>query len=166
MQTHPANPVVYKPPRLPDGGASSTVLSVEVQSVAAPNVISTNSVLKGFLFVNVPIALNAIVPPVGTASGPVLTMSVGLADGRGVSVGVTVGVIVCLGVGVAEGMGVGEGGAPVEITMDSRAKPGLGVGDAALLPLPEQLSRIAPNTNNKTGATTSHLSHRDNIIKQ
>jgi hypothetical protein len=26
-----------------------------------------------------------------------------------------------------------------------------------------QLSTIAPSTNNKTGATTSHLSHRENI---
>src|SRR6202050_3444964 len=141
MQTHPANPVVNMPPMAPAGGDSSTGLSVEVQSVPAPNVISTNVVLVCFSLVNVPIALNAIVPPVGTPSGPVLTMLVGLADGGG----------------------VGEGGAPVEITMDWSEKPGLGVGVGALLLLPEQLSRIAPKTNNKTGATTSHLSHRDHI---
>jgi hypothetical protein len=162
MQTHPANPVVNMPPMSPDGGASSTVLSVEVQSVPAPNVISTNVVLVCFSLVNVPIALNAIVPPVGTPSGPVLTMLVGLADGRGVSVGE--GVLPGVGVGgVGVKEGVGEGGAPVEITMDWSEKPGLGVGVGALLLLPEQLSRIAPKTNNKTGATTSHLSHRDNI---
>src|ERR1700685_1713104 len=162
MQTHPANPVVNTPPMSPDGGANSTVLSVEVQSVPTPNVISTNEVLVCFSLVNVPIALNAIVPPVGTASGPVLTMLVGLADGRGVSVGeggfVGTGVG---GVGVKEG--VGDGGAPLEITMDWSEKPGLGVGDDVLPPLPAQLSRIAPKTNNKTGATTRHLSHRDNI---
>jgi hypothetical protein len=32
-----------------------------------------------------------------------------------------------------------------------------------LLLLPPQLSIIAPKTNNTTGATTSHLSHRENI---
>jgi hypothetical protein len=86
-------------------------------------------------------------------------MLVLVADARGVNVGVTLG---CLGVGV--NVAVGEGGAPVEITMALSAKPGvvLGVGLPLLL-LPPQLSRIAPKTNNRTGVTTSHLSHRDNM---
>jgi hypothetical protein len=37
------------------------------------------------------------------------------------------------------------------------------VGKVVVLLLPPQLSMIAPKTNNTTGATTSHLSHRDNI---
>src|SRR6202050_2848987 len=132
MQTHPANPVVNMPPMAPAGGDSSTGLSVEVQSVAAANVISTNVVLVCFSLVNVPIALNAIVPPVGTPSGPVLTMLVGLADGRGVSVGE--GVLPGVGVGgVGVKEGVGEGGAPVEITMDWGEKPGVGVGGGGVL---------------------------------
>jgi hypothetical protein len=123
--------------------------------VAAPAVISTYLIL--LFLMKVPIALNEIVPPVGTPSGPVLTMLVGLADGRGVSVGVTVFL------GVGNTVGVGEGGAPLEIVMDSSAKPGVGVGRVPPPPPLPQLSKITPKTNNTTGATTSNLSHRDNI---
>ena len=116
---------------------------------------------------NVPIALNAIVPPVGTLPGSIVVL---VAAGRGVNVGVgTFGVLVGVGVFcpldvVAVGVNVGEGGAPVEIVMASSAKPGdlVGRGPPPLLP-PLQLRRIAPKTNNTTGVTTSHLSHRDNI---
>jgi hypothetical protein len=125
--------------------------------VAAPVVMSTNLVC--FFFMNVPIALNETVPPVGTAPGPVLTMLVLVADARGVNVGVTV---LFLGVGVT--VAVGEGGAPVEITIAMIAKPGVALAVAVPLLLPPpQLSRIAPKTNNRTGVTTSHLSHRDNM---
>src|ERR1700685_4041553 len=121
MQTHPENPVVNMPPMSPDGGASSTVLSVEVQSGPAPNVISTNVVLVCFSLVDVPIGLTAFAPPVGTPSGPVLTMLVGLADGRGVSVGE--GVLPGVGVGgVGVKDGVGDGGAALEITVEWREK--------------------------------------------
>ena len=141
------------------------VLSDEVHSVPGEVVISPNWVwdllLLTFL-VNVPIALNPTVLPVGTPVGPP-TILVLVAAGRGV----TVGVIVFVGLGVlvpvATGVKVGEGGAPVEIVIASSAKPGLGVDVVPLLLLPPQLSRIAPNTNNTTGATTSNLSHRDNI---
>jgi hypothetical protein len=48
--------------------------------------------------------------------------------------------------------------------MESSEKPGPGVAvDVPPPPLPLQLSIIAPKTNNTTGATTSHLSHRENI---
>ncbi len=69
--------------------------------MAAPAVISTYLIL--LFLMKVPIALNEIVPPVGTLPG---SMLVGLADGRGVSVGVTL----FLGVGNTVGGGVGEGG--------------------------------------------------------
>jgi len=145
----------------PDGGARNTVFSVEVHIVAGPVVISSYFILD--FFVNVPTALNETVPPVGTPSGPMLTILVLVAAGRGVKVGVAV--FVGLGVFVGGGVGVkvGEGGAPVEIVMESSEKPGVAV--AVLVPLlpPPQLSRIAPKTNNTTGATTSNLSHRDNI---
>ena len=50
-----------------------------------PAVISMNLVL--FFFVNVPRALNATVPPVGTALGPLLIMVVLVAAALGVTVG-------------------------------------------------------------------------------
>ncbi len=110
---------------------------------------------------NVPTALNATVPPVGTALGPVLDTVVLVAAGRGVIVadGVGVGDFLLVEVGV----NVGEAGGPFAIVMASSAKPGPAVAVGAPLPPPLQLSRIAPKTNNTTGATTSHLSHRDNI---
>jgi len=105
---------------------------------------------------NVPIALNATVPPVGTLVGTVVLV----AAGRGVNVGVFVGAGVLLEVEVGKNVGVGAG--PFEIVMDSSAK--LGPDEVGALPLlPPQLSMVAPNTNNTTGTITSHLSHRDNI---
>jgi hypothetical protein len=104
-------------------------------------------------FLNVPIASKPTV--VGTADG-VITLVV-VPEGRGVRVGVDLGVF--------EGVIVGEGGRPFESTTCSSAKPGAGVGVALLLPLPPQLSINAPVTNNRKGARTSHLSHRDNIIE-
>ena len=126
--------------------------------VEIPKVIS-RSLVWDFL-VKVPIALKATVPPVGTLPG---SIDVLVADARGVNVGVTVflGVGDFVGAGVIDG--VGEGGAPVEITIASSAKPGVGLAVEVPLPLLLQLSRIAPKTNNTTGPTTSHLSHRDNI---
>jgi hypothetical protein len=146
------------------------VLSVEVHKVNGPKVISTNLVLFCLFFTKVPIALNATVPPVGTASGPLLNMVVGRAVARAVNVGVAEGVGFFVWVGVLDGAAVmvgvkvGVGGAPAAITMPSSEKPGAGVmtGPPPLLLL-VQLSAIAPNTNNKTGATTSHLIHRENI---
>jgi len=89
---------------------------LEVQNVSGAAVMSWYST---FLFlVNVPIALNATVPPVGTASGPVLDKVVLVAAGRGVNVGDGDGVGDFLLVEVA--VNVGEGGAPVEIVMASR----------------------------------------------
>jgi len=111
--------------------------------------------------VNVPITLNATVPPVGTALGPELDKVVLVDAGRGVRVADFVGVGDFLLVEV--GVNVGEGGAPSAIVMASSAKPGPAVGVGAPLPPPLQLSRIAPKTNNTTGPTTSHLSHRENI---
>ncbi len=89
---------------------------------------------------NVPIALNATVPPVGTPLGPVATMLLLVAAGRGVNVGVIV--LVGLGVFVAGGVGVkvGETGAPVEITIESSWELGVAVAVGLLLPLPPQLS--------------------------
>src|SRR5260370_10463446 len=143
MHTHPANPVVYIPPCAAVGGDWNTLLSVEVQSVAAPVVMSTSLVC--FFSVNVPIALNETIPPVATGLGtPLLSMVVLVADARGVNVGVTV---LCLGVGVT--VAVGEGGAPVEITIAMIAKPGGAVVVEVLLLPPLQLSRIAPKTNNR-----------------
>ena len=69
-----------------------------------------------------------------------------------------------VGVAVVVGVNVGEGGPPVEITIASSEKPGVLVNVALPPPpLPPQLRRIDPSTNNTTGVTTSHLSHRDNI---
>jgi hypothetical protein len=151
-------------------------LSVEVHKVNGPKVMSTNLLLFCFFFTKVPIALNATVPPVGTASGPLLNIVVGRAVGRAVKVGVALGVLVAVAEGVrvfvvedvlvavAVGVNVGVGGGPFAITIDSREKPGAGVMTGPPPPPPPvQLSRIAPKTNNTTGATTSHLSHRDNI---
>jgi len=104
----------------------------------------------------VPIALNATVPPVGTLVGTVVLV----AAGRGVNVGVFVGAGVTLLVEVGKNVGVGAG--PLERVIVSSAKPGPEVV-VVLPPPPPQLSMIAPKTNNTTGATTSHLSHRDNI---
>jgi hypothetical protein len=97
-------------------------------------------------------------------------MVVGRAVGRAVNVGVVDGVGFFVWVGVLDGAAVmvgvkvGVGGGPSAITMASSEKPGAGVmaGPPPLLLL-VQLSTIAPRTNNKTGATTSHLSHRENI---
>jgi hypothetical protein len=157
MHTHPANPVVYVPPCAAVCGPWNTLLSVEVHSVAAPVVMSRSLVC--FFFMNVPIALNETGEPVATGLGPLLRMVVLVADGRGVNVGV---IVLCLGVGV--NVAVGEGGAPVEITIALSAKPGVALAVAVPLLLPPpQLNRIAPKTNNRTGVTTSHLSHRDNM---
>jgi hypothetical protein len=138
--------------------------------VNGPKVISTNLVLFCFCFTKVPIALNATVPPVGTPSGPVFGIVVGRAVGRAVNVGVVDGVGFFVWVGVVDGAAVmvgvkvAVGGGPSAITIASSEKPGAGVmaGPPPLLLL-VQLSTIAPSTNNKTGATTSHLSHRENI---
>jgi hypothetical protein len=116
-------------------------------------------------FVNLPIALNATVPPVGTALGPELNTVVLVAAGRGVNVGV--GVFPRIGVFVADGFGEGVnvavGAGPFAIVMETSEKPGLGVGVALPPPPLLQLITIAPKTNNATGATASHLSHLDNI---
>ncbi len=125
-------------------------LSREVQSVSGVVVKSTNSVFFPLCFVNVPIASNW--------TGLVVT-DVLVAAGRGVNVGV--GVIF---LGVLEGVmvPVGDGGGPSDMVRDSSLKPGLGVAVAVVEPLPPlQLRKIAPKTNNTTGETTSHLSHRD-----
>jgi len=112
----------------------------------------------------VPIALNGTAPPVGTPSGPMLTMFVLVAAAPGVNVGVAValGVLPDVGLGVGVADAVGEGG--TSIVRAARPKPGVlvAVGLAVLLP-PVQLNRIAPKTNPKTGVTTSHLSHRNNM---
>ncbi len=129
-------------------------------------VISMNLVL--FFFVKVPMALNATVPPVGTLPGAMVVL---VAAGRGVSVGVIVfvevGFGVCLGVSdpvvVGDGVKVGAGGEPFEIVIACSEKPGALVGVGPPLLLPPQLRKIPPRTNNTTGVTTSHLSHRDNI---
>jgi len=110
---------------------------------------------------NVPITLNETVPPVGTAFGPELDNVVLVAAGRGVNVGVT-GTGVCVGDPTGVGVNVGVAGGPFAIVMEVSAKPGPG-GGVAPPPPPPQLSIIAPKTNNTTGATTSHLSHRENI---
>lgn len=125
-----------------------------------PKVMSLNLVLV--FFTRVPMALNATVPPVGTAPGNMVVL---VAAGRGVNVGVgALGVLVGVLDDVGDGVNVGVGGAPFPIVIASSEKPAVRVGVAVLLPLPPlQLRRIAPKTNNTTGATTSHLSHRDNI---
>ena len=98
---------------------------------------------------NVPNALN------WTGLGAALGTQVVVAAGRGVNVGVV------LGVGV--GGKVAVAGGPCAIVMALSVKPGPEVAVGAPLLPPPQLRRIAPNTNNTTGVTTSHLSHRDNI---
>ena len=117
------------PPIDPDRGACSTALFEEVQRVNGPAVMSMNLVL--LFFVNVPIALNATVPPVGTLPGSIVVL---VAAGRGVNVGVgtlgvlvTVGFTVCVGVAdveavavaVAVGVNVGVAGGPFAIVIDS-----------------------------------------------
>ncbi|MFZ0246887.1 hypothetical protein [Candidatus Binatus sp.] len=126
--------------------------------MSGPAVMSSYWVFDPLM--NSPITLNATVPPVGTAFGPELDTLVLVAAGRGVNVadGVAAGDLLEVGVGV----NVGEAGGPFAIVMDSSAKPGAGVGEEPPPP-PPQLSIIAPKTNNTTGATTSHLSHRENI---
>ena len=158
MQTHPANPVVYIPPCGPDVGAWNTVLSVEVQSVATPVVMSW-SLVWDFLF-NVPIALNETVPPVGTLLGTLVLVAA--APGVNVGVAVALGVLPDVGLGVGVADAVAEGATSIVIA--ARPKPGVlvAVGLAVVLP-PVQLNRIAPETNPKTGVTTSHLSHRNNM---
>ena len=145
------------PPFGPDAGAKNTLLSVEVQSVDDPDVMSLNWVFEPF--VNLPTASNETIPPVGTPVGPPGTLVL-VAAGRGVKVGVILGDLV----GVADGAGVaGVGGGPLESVIASRAKSGPElVVVPPLLPL-VQLCRIAPKTNKIPGAITSHLSHRDNI---
>jgi len=69
---------------------------------------------------------------------------------------------VCVGDPTGVGVNVGVAGGPFAIVMEVSAKPGPG-GGVAPPPPPPQLSIIAPKTNNTTGATTSHLSHRENI---
>ena len=77
-----------------------------------------------------------------------------------------VGVSVALGVGLGDLVGVAENvavaGGPFWIVSAIRPKPGVVVGVADPLLLPPQLS-IPPKASNTTGATTSNLSHRDNI---
>jgi hypothetical protein len=129
---------------------------LEVQSVVGSVVMSSNVGFFPLVLLNVPIALNWTM--VGVANGAVVGTQVGLADARGVKVGVAVTFVL-----VGEGVAVAEGGGPFAMTMAWSAGPGPGVGVGALLPLPPQPSQIAPKTNNPTGAITSHLSHRDNI---
>ena len=115
-----------------------------------------------FFLMKVPTALNATVPPVGTLPGAMVVL---VAAGRGVNVGVgALGVLVGVFEVVGDGVKVGVAGEPFERVIASREKPAVRVGvGAVLLLLPPQLRRITPRTNNTTGATTSHLSHRDNI---
>ncbi len=124
--------------------------------------ISVNLVLV--FFVKVPMALNATVPPVGTLPGAMVVL---VDAGRGVNVGVgTLGVAVGFGVGgvaVDVGVKLGVAGGPFAIVIASSENPGDLVAVGPPLLLPPQLRRIAPKTNNTTGVTTSHLSHRDNI---
>jgi len=95
-------------------------------------------------------------------------MLVLVAAALGVNVGVTVGLGVFVGFGVIDEVAVavaeavGEGGISIEIAASAKPGVALAVAVPLLLP-PPQLSRIAPKTNNRTGVTTSHLSHRDNI---
>ncbi len=119
-------------------------------------VMSMNWIFFPAVLENVPIALNWTT--VGVANGAVVGTQVGLADARGVNVGVAVTFVF-----VGEGVAVADGGGPFASTIIWSAAPGAGVAVGALLPLPPQPSQIAPKTNNPTGAITSHLSHRDNI---
>ena len=125
--------------------------------MSGPAVMSWYRGLYPFL-TNLPITLNAT--GVGAALGAVVATQVVVAAGRGVNVGVRVGVGDFLLVEVGEN--VGEDGGPSAIVMEASEKPGLGfaVDDP---PPPPQLSITAPKTNNKTGATTRNLSHRENI---
>jgi hypothetical protein len=120
-----------------------------------------------FCCVNVPIAINETVPPVGTLPGSIVVLvaaalGVKVAVLVGVRLGVFVGFEVLDDVAVAVAEAVGEGG--ISITIALIAKPGVALAVAVPLLLPPpQLNRIAPKTNNRTGVTTSHLSHRDNM---
>jgi hypothetical protein len=123
-------------------------------------------------FVNVPTALNEIVAPVGTLPGAMVVLvaaglgvSVGVIDGVGFFVGVGFGVLDDKGDGVpvAVAVKVGVDGGPFLSVIACSEKPGALVAVAVPLLPPPQLRRIAPKTNNTTGVTTSHLSHRDNI---
>jgi hypothetical protein len=107
----------------------------------------------------VPIALNCT--GLGAAPGAVVATQVVVAAGRGVKVAVGVFLGVLLEVGVGSNVGVGSG--PSEIVIEVSESPGVGVAVALLPPPPLQLSKIAPKTRSTTGATTSQLSHRDNI---
>lgn len=119
-------------------------------------------------FLNVPIASKATV--VGIAVGPIGLTLVLVPTGRGVNVGVG-GVAVGFGVRLGEpdavkvGVKVAVGGAPFESVIASIAKPGPGVGEVDEPLLPPQLNINAPATNNRTGATTSHLSRHDKFIE-
>ena len=128
-----------------------------------------------------PLSLN-VPSELKTADGAPLGTFVD-ATGLGVTVGVTVGVVcvrVAVGVGVRVrlplglavgvfvglivnvGPIVGVGAGPFWIVKARIENPE--VGDAVaveLPPPPEQLKKLAAKTNNTTGATTSHLSHRD-----
>jgi hypothetical protein len=150
------------PPFGPGAGACSIVLSLDVHSVCGEVVMSWNLAGRDF-FVNSPNALNwtGLATPVGAVVGT----QVGTAEGSGVNVGVILEVGVGFGVLEPVGDGVNDGvvGGPLAIVMAWSEKPTPGVEVVPLLLPPPQLSRIAPNTNNTTGATTSHLSHRDNI---
>ena len=77
---------------------------------------------------------------------------IGVSVGLGVALGDLVGVIVKVAVA----------GGPSWSDSAIRPKPGVVVGVADPLLLPPQLS-IPPKASNTTGATTSNLSHRDNI---
>ncbi|HEV2171362.1 MAG TPA: hypothetical protein VGR40_10460 [Candidatus Binatus sp.] len=145
--------------------------SLDVQSVPDWVVMSVNLTFERFW--NVPTAANATVVGVGAPLGTLVVVPVG----PGVSVGLTFGVLVGVGltvrlgltvgvivaVAVAVAVKVGVGGGPFDSVIASSAKPGPAVGAGAPPLLPPQLSITAPLTNNRTGATTSHLSHRDNI---
>ena len=89
----------------------------------------------------------------------------GVNKGVGDFVGVGRGVFLAgvnEAVGVAVRVAVGDGGGPFEIVRAWSLKPGpvVVVVEVEELP-PVQLRKIAPKTNNTTGETTSHLSHRD-----
>jgi hypothetical protein len=77
-------------------------------------------------------------------------------------VGVNVGLGVALGVLVGVDEKVAVAGGPSWIDREIRPKPGVVVAVGDPPPLPPQLS-IPPKASNTTGATTSNLSHRDNI---
>ena len=128
------------------------------------------------LSLNVPSELKtADGAPLGTFvanTGLGVTFVVDVAVGVAVSVRVAVGVALKLPLGLAVRVGVGltvnvgpivgVGAGPFWIVKARIENPE--VGDAVaveLPPPPEQLKKLAAKTNNTTGATTSHLSHRD-----